>query len=275
MGAVDFNNVKTGLDSSLRSRSKRPDGLTDLPCRHLLGPRECVCERHGARRPHIVRPPAQLLSSDVPLSRLATVPWSYGAGLAARVGQLAADLVALGVNEVGDALQGRYLAVLPQSRVLWRNSTIGEDRCCFDEGEGRPAHGKGAKVDEMLGQLLVKARLFYKTWGKLGGKFQVASTNPVCEMAVICAVLAHGRHNKAVRKCDSSNSQGMEDGGSLGRVLRVKVKGCAGGGDLCRGVEGNTLGGFACSWLLWRDHSGRWGMFRKDEFEIDSRTELK
>lgn len=112
-------------------------------------------------------------------------------------------------------------------------------------------------MDEMLGWPLVKGRLFYKTWGKLSGKVQVASTNPVCEMAVICAVLAHGGYDEAIRKCDSSNGQGMEYGGGLGRLLRVKVKGCAGGRDLCRGVEGNTLGGFACSWFVWRAHSGR------------------
>lgn len=73
-------------------------------------------------------------------------------------------------------------------------------------------------------------------------------------MAVIGAVLAHGRDHKAIVELDRPDGQGMEDGGCLGRVLRVKLKGCAGGGDLGGSVEGSALGGLACSRLVERAH---------------------
>lgn len=79
---------------------------------------------------------------------------------------------------------------------------------------------------------------------------QAASTHPVREMAVIGAVLAHGRNHKSVAEFDPPDGQGMEDGGCFGRLVKVKVKGCAGGGELGRGVEGDALGGFACSRLV-------------------------
>ena len=165
MCAVDLNKVKTRLDSSLRGRSKSLDSLPDLVRRHLLDPGERVREGQVARRPHVVRPPAEVLGRNVPLPRLASVPGRNSAGLAPSVGQLTADLVALRVHEVGDALQGRYLAVLPEAGVLGADSAVGKHRGCFDYGQGGPAHGEGAEVDEVLSQLLVKGFLLQTTQG--------------------------------------------------------------------------------------------------------------
>lgn len=81
-------------------------------------------------------------------------------------------------------------------------------------------------------------------------KFHAVSTNPVCEVAIICAVLAHGRDDEAVRQCDTPDGEGVEDGGCFGRVLRVIIEGCACWRLLSRSVEGDTFGRLAGGCLV-------------------------
>lgn len=91
-----------------------------------------------------------------------------------------------------------------------------------------------------------------------GWKLQAVRTNPVCEVAVICAVLAHGRDDEAVRQRDTSNCQGMEEGGCLGWVLGVEIEGCAGWGFLSRSVKGHAFSRLAGGFLVERGHGGWW-----------------
>lgn len=120
VGAVDLDRVEARGDGAPRRVPERLQQRADVLGRHFFRHRVAVLGRaDGARRPHVVLPAAVLLGChDADLAR---EPGRLRAGLAARVPDLDAHLLALRVREVDDALQGRDLAVLPQAAVPIRN----------------------------------------------------------------------------------------------------------------------------------------------------------
>lgn len=205
MSAVNLDSVNAGLHGALGRVGKALDEALDLRHGHLLGRRVALIPGDGARRPQVVWPAAEVLGGDVAGTG---VPQAERAGFPAGMGELDADLLALRVHEINNALQGRDLAVLPQARVLGRDAAIGGYGGGLDDGEGDTAEGEGANVDEV----------------------------PICEVAVIGRVHAHGADGETVLEGQVAELEGGEERGQLGVCLERS----AGRGGLRRGVVGDA-----------------------------------
>jgi hypothetical protein len=209
VGAVDLDRVHACLHGALGRVDEALHEPLDLGYRHLLGRRVPLVPGDGARRPQVVGPTTDVGVGDLVLGRR-DVPGPERAGLAAGVGELNANLLALRVNKVGDALQRRDLAVLPQARVLGRDAAVGGDARGLDDGKGGAAEGEGAEMDQM----------------------------PVGQMAIIGRVHAHGADGEAVLEGHAPELERGEERGHIG----ARVEGGPGRRGLRRSVEGHSGG---------------------------------
>ena len=210
VSAVDLNHVEAGLDGTDGRGLPRLDELLDLSDGHLLGVRVgLVVVANGAGTPDVLGPAALLGPANLGLAAL-QVPGGLGAGLAAGVGELDAGLLALRVDVVDDALEGRDLRVLPETGVLGRDAAIGENGGGLEDGERDAALGEGAEVHEV----------------------------PVVHVAVVGGVGAHGRNGETVLELNTTDLERGEEGGN---IALAGLESGAGGRSLGRGVVGNTL----------------------------------
>lgn len=213
MSAVNLNRIKPNLHRFPRRLGKRLDQALDLLHRQLLG--RLILRIVGNRtwRNNVIRPPAVFLRSQ----RVAAgrrQPRRKRARLAARVCKLDANLGALAVRKVDNALERRDLRILPQARVLRGDAAAGLDGCGLDKDEARAAHGHLAQVHQVV----------------------------VGQVAVVGAVLAHGAGDDAVRHRHASGGDGLEQRRRGGRVGC-----CAGLGFLGRRVVWHARSGLVFS----------------------------
>ena len=226
--AVDLDHVEAGLDGADGGGLPGLDELLDLGDGHLLGVRVGgLVVADGRRTPHVLGPAALLGGSHLGLAAL-QVPGRLGAGLAAGVGELDAGLLALRVDVVDDALEGRDLGILPETGVLGRDAAVGENGGGLEDGERDATEGEGAQVNKV----------------------------PVGHVAVIGGVGAHGRNGEAVLELKVAD---LERGEERGELTVLGGEGSTGGGDLGRGVEGNTRGRRGGGLLLLRGVDGHLG----------------
>src|SRR5688572_4447796 len=153
-----------------RGVAKRVDD--HLPVAFLDRPRRdpALAERLRARRHRAPRPVAAL---GVGLGeRAVAVPGARHARLASGVRELDRGDGALALHELRDAPQSGDVRVLPDAGIPVRDAPALLYRSGLDEHDARAALGELAEVDEM----------------------------PVGDLAVLCRVLAHGRHYDPVPK---------------------------------------------------------------------------
>lgn len=217
MGAVDLDGVDARFDSTASGISEALHQPLDLGHRHLLRRRVPLVPGDRTRGPQVVGPTTNLGRGDF-MPRRGDVPGAEGAGLAAGVGQLDADLLALRVNEIDDALERGDLAVLPQAAVLGRDAAVGGDGGGLDDGQGGAAQGEGPQVHQV----------------------------PVRQVAVVGRVHAHRADGKPVLEGHAPEGERCEERGHLG----ARVEGRPGWGALGGGVEGDTSRRGACGELL-------------------------
>lgn len=206
---VDLNDIKASFNRALGSLSKLLDKPLDLLSGQFLGMSVVLVEGNRTGANDVVWPSANALIGHG-LVRSAANPRSEGARLAAGVGNLNGSLDALAVDEVGDSAQRSDLGVLPQARVLRGDAAAGLNGGGFDEDEARAVEGQLAEVHQV----------------------------EVGQVAVVGAVLAHGRHDDAVVQLDGAHAQRRED--SRGRCFVYRS---AGWGVLGGSVEGHSRRG--------------------------------
>lgn len=183
VGAVDLNHVESGLDGPLGRLAKGRHHGGDVVLGHLPGLGEPVAELARGGCPDVVGPPAKLRRGRGAAAPLpGRDPRRHGARLAARVGELDAHFLPLGVGKGDDAAQGRDLAVLPQARVLGGDAAVGHDGRGLDNGQGAAAQHKLRQV------------------GKV----------PVRVVPVLGRVLAHGAHDEAVLQRHAPDRERLE-----------------------------------------------------------------
>lgn len=209
MSTVELNDIKASLDRALGGLSKLLDKPLDLLDGQFLGMSVVLVEGNRAGANDVVWPSANALVGHS-LVRSAANPRSEGACLAAGVGDLNSSLNTLAVNEVGDPAQRCNLGVLPQARVLGGDAAAGLNGGGFDEDEAGAVQRQLAEMHQVI----------------------------VGQVAVVGAVLAHGRHDDAVVKLDGANAQRREESRGRGLVYRS-----AGGRILGGSVEGHSWSG--------------------------------
>lgn len=209
MSTVDLNDIKSSLDSALGSLSKLLDKSLDLLSGQFLGVSVVVMEGNRAGANHVVWPSANALIGHRLVCSAAN-PGSKSARLATGVGNLNGSLDALAVDEVGDPAQRGDLGILPQTRVLRGNSAAGLNGSGFNDDEARAVQRQLAEVHQVI----------------------------VGQVAIVGAVLAHGRHDDAVVQLDGAHAQRLEE--SRGRRLVYRS---AGRRILSRSVEGHPRSG--------------------------------
>ncbi|KAG8416933.1 hypothetical protein J3459_022487 [Metarhizium acridum] len=206
MGAVNLDEVKASLDGSQRRLPKALDQAPDI-IDTQLGRRGVVLGKGDRTRTNdLVWPPAVLLGRER-LVRGAADPRRQGARLAARVGDLDAGLGVLAVHVVDYPAQRLNLRVLPEPRVLGRDAAARLGGRRLDHDDAGAVERELAQVHEMV----------------------------VGEVAVVGAVLAHGRHDEAVVQLEGPHAQRLVE-----RRRRRGVRRGAGRGLLRRRVEGDA-----------------------------------
>ncbi|MNT58383.1 hypothetical protein D3C72_1958120 [compost metagenome] len=115
-------------------------------------------------------------------------PWTVGAGLAARVGDLDAGHGAGCLDGFDDGHEGLRQVIVPDARAAGRDAAFGRHGRRFDDHQSRAATGHARVVRQM----------------------------PVVGLAIDGHVLAHGRHGDAVAQGDAFEGIGLEEGGHGG-----------------------------------------------------------
>ncbi|EAU32853.1 conserved hypothetical protein [Aspergillus terreus NIH2624] len=245
VGVVDLDEVRPGGEGALNGGHPGSLELGNVLLGHGLGGGERVGKGDAAGPLDVVRPAADLFGGD---GAGAGHPGGDGAGLAAGVGDLDADLLALAVDEVDDAAHGGDLGVLPEADVLGGDAALGQHGGGLDHHQAGAALGDAAQMGDVV----------------------------VGHVAILGRVLAEGGKAQAVLKGDAADGQrlielgdglaaGLWVGGSAGRRrLRGREVGDAlCGGDLdvrevhigvdgidWDGAEGEKREG----WYLWRPY---------------------
>ena len=144
---MNLNNIKPTLHRPLNTLHPRLLQPLNLPPPHLLRTRQPLIIRHRTRCPHIIRPPARRLGRRI----TATEPRRDGAGFASGVRELDGDILTLGVRELDDAGERRFLRVFPETAVFGGDASVGGHAGGFDRGEAGAARQDAAEVREVPG----------------------------------------------------------------------------------------------------------------------------
>lgn len=131
---VDLDDVEACSQRSARRGHECGFHVVDVAFAHLLWLREPIGVGDGGWALDVVGPAVVSLAGDI----AGAEPGGDGAGFAAGVCELYADLLGLRVCELDDLLQGWNLAVGPEAGVFGRYAPFGEDGGGFDEGEAGP-----------------------------------------------------------------------------------------------------------------------------------------
>lgn len=232
VSTVDLNDIKASLNRTLGSLSKLLDKPLDLMGGQFLGMSVVLVEGNRTGANHVLWPSASALIGHG-LVRSATNPRRESARLAAGVANLNGSLDALAVDEVGDSAQRSDLGVLPQARVLGGDAAAGLNGGGFDKDEARAVERQLAEMHQVV----------------------------VGQVAVVGAVLAHGRHDDAVVQLDGAHAQRREESrrrcfvyrSAGGRVLGGSVEGHSRRGSVLQVAAGADAAHFAgCVVLLIR-----------------------
>src|SRR5207249_7595388 len=82
--------------------------------------------------------------------RLMSFPGARERTLAAGVRELHRDLgLAVGMNEVGDALPGRHMLGLVHAGAMQADAALGQDVCHFGDDQPGASDGAAAEMDEV------------------------------------------------------------------------------------------------------------------------------
>src|SRR4051812_346740 len=106
---MNLDCVKPGLESPPDCLHPGCFEVLDVCLSHSTGLGMILVVRNGAWGLDIVGPSIELLRGNSNLRK----PWRNGRCLPARVGELDADFLALGMRKLDDSLQGLDLAILP------------------------------------------------------------------------------------------------------------------------------------------------------------------
>lgn len=190
MGRVDLDNIEAGLDGTLGGLDPVLLQLLNVLKSQSLGDGVDGVLGDGRGSDDLVGPAADLLGGD----GVGAQPRSDARRLAAGVCELDGNLLVLAVGKGGDALEGLDLAVLPETEVLGRDTTVG-------------LHGGGLH-DAQAGAALDDAT-------------QVCEV-PVVGVAILGRVLAQRREEEAVLEGGATDGEGSEE---LGRAAELRARG--------------------------------------------------
>ena len=140
--AVDLDDVEAGSQRAVRGGREGGFELLDLGSGHGVWLCQAFRVRDLARRFDVVGPAADHGARDI----AGAEPGSHGAGFAAGVAELDADLLVLRVGELDDPPEGLDLAVLPQTAVFGRDATFREHGGGFNKREPRSALDYAAEM---------------------------------------------------------------------------------------------------------------------------------
>lgn len=224
MRSVNLNRVKASRHGALGSVGKGLDQALDLGHGQLLGRGVVVGKGDRAHADDVVGPAVGVLVGNG-LVGGAAEPGCEGARLAAGVANLDANLGILAVRKVDDAPERRNLRVLPEAAVLGADAAARLNGRRLDKDEARAVQRQLAQVHQVV----------------------------VGQVAVVGAVLAHGRYDDAVLLLQPADLDGLEErrrraglalvlDGADGGLLRGRVKGHAGRGLVDGAVRAHACG---------------------------------
>lgn len=153
MCSVNFNEVEAGLLASLGSEFVLAKQVGEIWLVGFDRIALCLGEGDGRGPVDIIGPSTGVLVGNLALGTagLTADPRCDGRGLAAGVGELDPDFGALAMDEGGDPLEGRNLAIGPETGILWGDSAFG------DNGGGLNADGPDTTSGERT-EMLAKSR---------------------------------------------------------------------------------------------------------------------
>lgn len=182
MSAMNLNNVKASFDSPHSSIRKRLCHPMNLLNGQLLRQRMIIRKRNRTRSHNVLRPPSHTLRRER-LLRSPPNPRRKRTRFPARMRQLNRSFRTLAVDEIGDALQRRNLRIRPEPGVAGGDAAAGLDGGGFEGDEAGAVEGELAEVDEV----------------------------PVCDVAVLRAVSAHGGDDEAVVDRHAAHAERLEE----------------------------------------------------------------
>lgn len=184
MCSVNFNDPEARFPSSTggcyECSSDFPDSIDGERLRHRIGIGKTQCAWSDN-----ILPPTGAFGD-----RSLTIPWPIGTRFASGMGQLHSGYAALPMNEADDPRQRLNMIVLPDTKILRTDTSVGKNGSCLGEHQCGATDGAAAQMDEM----------------------------PVVCVSVGAGVFAHRRNKYAVRKCNIANRERIKQ--VRHRVLR-------------------------------------------------------
>mmetsp|Transcript_2863 Transcript_2863/g.3804 ORF Transcript_2863/g.3804 Transcript_2863/m.3804 type:complete len:229 (+) Transcript_2863:558-1244(+) len=191
MSSVDFNNIKSYINCSLGSFPKIVDKFFDFIDRQFSW--QSIFFRPG-KRTWSNRSPSSIFRNNSMLESLVlevlvlrisgtdSKERSRSAGFSSSMCKLNTSSSFVQVNEGYDSLKLFFLRILPQSSIIWRNSSFGRYSSGFCEYQTSTTSCKRSQMNQM----------------------------PIIEESVLTRVLAHWRNHSSVLQCQVSNFVGSK-----------------------------------------------------------------